>query len=837
MARLARLWLLSRLTLVVGLWGLLGAARAQPCPAPDAALADQARALNPAQARTLLSCARTERAAGLLASAVLRCQAALRGLGPAPPESPEEISLRTALHYELLELRTAQDDPQALREEIARATVLLRGLLGEEAQMPQRMQALQLTLLSSEDPARTIALMDAYQTIYSLLPLRRLTTLRARLREQLVLGEERDEAERGQWLARAAQAEQLPPAEALLQWNLLCGEDAAAQAALRAPAGSVLVAPASLERVATHAARLGLLRPGSSNAALWGGLLARAGQARRWNQALLLSLVNDSEGAAAVLAQLGLSLDPAASGAWAMTQVEPSAALALEILVRSGLQQHGAALGLARRLVEELEQRRAALFDERLRAAFLQRGETVDRYGSAVLAAARAGQALEALRFMELARARASQELLVNAAELRPLRALARILLHAEQEAVELGCGETSAGRCAALARELPALRQRYDQAQAQHPLLQAPASGDGDPSAALRLPRDTALLSYFLTSGWLVIVALPPGAPPQVVLRRAASALVERQALRLVLALSAGGQAPQEAAALAALLLPPELRGPLSRARHLWLLPHGALHEVPFAALPYQGPAADASAGAREPSRTDATLGRRFALRHLPFLELARRAARGGDGTLAVLAHGPDLRQALPEAQAVAVVYAAPRCSAAQGQGAVFRSACSAEVEAPTSARALAALRETSVVHLIAHGASRPDRLDAQLALLPSAEDDGALTVPRLLLSAPLRARVVVLSACDLGMGRRARGDDRISLPRALLLRGAGAVVASLWPVPDSPALLPLWRDFHQALRAGQDSATALTLAQRRAQERGAEVSTWAGFVVYGRE
>ena len=92
--------------------------------------------------------------------------------------------------------------------------------------------------------------------------------------------------------------------------------------------------------------------------------------------------------------------------------------------------------------------------------------------------------------------------------------------------------------------------------------------------------------------------------------------------------------------------------------------------------------------------------------------------------------------------------------------------------------------LRGADIAVLGCHGRFLPDRpLDSHLAM-----SGGAWTVDAILGGAVLeRAPVLVLSACE--VGARAPTVDEIEasgLPGALVSAGAGAVLASLWPVED---------------------------------------------------
>ena len=75
---------------------------------------------------------------------------------------------------------------------------------------------------------------------------------------------------------------------------------------------------------------------------------------------------------------------------------------------------------------------------------------------------------------------------------------------------------------------------------------------------------------------------------------------------------------------------------------------------------------------------------------------------------------------------------------------------------------------------------------------------------------------RLVVLSACDTGVGEVRAGDGVYGLRRALVLAGSEAQVMSLWPVSDR-ATRDLMVSYYEALLGGAGRGDALRRVQRR--------------------
>ena len=77
-----------------------------------------------------------------------------------------------------------------------------------------------------------------------------------------------------------------------------------------------------------------------------------------------------------------------------------------------------------------------------------------------------------------------------------------------------------------------------------------------------------------------------------------------------------------------------------------------------------------------------------------------------------------------------------------------------------------------------------------------------------------PLRADLVVLSACQTGLGREQKGEGVMSLARAFAQAGAAGIVSSLWSVNDRSTAQVL-RRFYQNLRAGNAVSASLRQAK----------------------
>ena len=243
------------------------------------------------------------------------------------------------------------------------------------------------------------------------------------------------------------------------------------------------------------------------------------------------------------------------------------------------------------------------------------------------------------------------------------------------------------------------------------------------------------------------------------------------------------------------------------------------------------------------------------FAIRMAPSLTVARKAVpvdgapqQGGHKVAVVgnpwpTGHGRDfypLMEAESEADELALLFPGARL-----------------LKGPQATRSavLAALDGAGLAHLACHGWLERDALvlatDAHRrggagggggggGGAAEVGDSGGLLAKEDLLSCGVRlapGSTVVLSACNTGRGA-VRGEGVVGLARAFLAAGAGAVVMSLWSVPDRHTRL-LMRAVYCALARGVRAPQALRFGMLMMLRHGAAPArravAWAGFVAVG--
>ncbi len=156
------------------------------------------------------------------------------------------------------------------------------------------------------------------------------------------------------------------------------------------------------------------------------------------------------------------------------------------------------------------------------------------------------------------------------------------------------------------------------------------------------------------------------------------------------------------------------------------------------------------------------------------------------------------------------------------------------------TEERFIKSAGDYQILHLATHGEAH-DQIGefAYLAFTEIKDDvENELLYIKDIYNLQLNADLVVLSACQTGIGELQRGEGIISLARAFAYAGAKSIVTTLWSVKDQQTK-DIMIDFHINLKKGMDKDTALWQAQRKYLEsnEGEKASPyyWAPFVSIG--
>jgi CHAT domain-containing protein len=236
-----------------------------------------------------------------------------------------------------------------------------------------------------------------------------------------------------------------------------------------------------------------------------------------------------------------------------------------------------------------------------------------------------------------------------------------------------------------------------------------------------------------------------------------------------------------------------------LRQVSRLVIVPYGALHFLPFHLL-YDG---------------SAYLIERQEIITLPAAGLTLQPGPKREPGALILAHSWEGR--LPHTHCEAEIVQGLFGGTLQADGEARRSA----FQAPPS----------QILHIAAHGEYRLDQPDLSYIQLA----DGQLYADDLL-QQDLSYELVTLSACETGRANVSGGDELIGLGRGFLYAGAGALLLSLWPVPDETTVR-LMEQVYKALHRGDSKAAAIRAAQQTvfAENGRLHPAFWGAFQLVG--
>jgi CHAT domain-containing protein len=135
--------------------------------------------------------------------------------------------------------------------------------------------------------------------------------------------------------------------------------------------------------------------------------------------------------------------------------------------------------------------------------------------------------------------------------------------------------------------------------------------------------------------------------------------------------------------------------------------------------------------------------------------------------------------------------------------------------------------------VHFASHGiydSSTP--LFSSLKLTRDSANDGNLTANEVF-SLNLKASIIMMSACQTGLGKLTTGDEIIGLNRAFIYAGAPSIISTLWRVNDAASAM-LVKRFYRYYK-NSDLAESIRLAQIAVKGYYPHPAYWAGFGLTG--
>ncbi|MGH9839308.1 MAG: CHAT domain-containing protein, partial [Blastocatellia bacterium] len=149
--------------------------------------------------------------------------------------------------------------------------------------------------------------------------------------------------------------------------------------------------------------------------------------------------------------------------------------------------------------------------------------------------------------------------------------------------------------------------------------------------------------------------------------------------------------------------------------------------------------------------------------------------------------------------------------------------------------------LSQYRYVHFATHGVLDSERPGLSSLLLSLVDEqgkpqDGFLRANDIY-NLKLPAELVVLSACQTGLGKEIKGEGLVGLTRGFMYAGAARVVVSLWNVNDQATAELMTKFYQKMLKQGERPAAALRAAQVEMwkQKQWNAPFYWAAFTLQG--
>lgn len=241
-----------------------------------------------------------------------------------------------------------------------------------------------------------------------------------------------------------------------------------------------------------------------------------------------------------------------------------------------------------------------------------------------------------------------------------------------------------------------------------------------------------------------------------------------------------------------------------ISSAQTLIIVPHGALHSLPFQAVRVNG---------------------KYLIEMHAISAVSSAAVLKFCWEKPVHAQGKALLVGIPDERLPHVT------QEIQALSEFLKDADVLLGEEATFERVQQASSLSGILHLATHGLFRP-----QAPLLSSIQLADRWLAVQDIYDLDLKATLVTLSACETGLGHDTGGDDLVGLVRGFLYAGAASLLVSLWRVDDE-SMTELVKEFYTHWLAGNSKTEALRQAQIALLKKYEHPYYWAPLILTGSE
>ena len=141
--------------------------------------------------------------------------------------------------------------------------------------------------------------------------------------------------------------------------------------------------------------------------------------------------------------------------------------------------------------------------------------------------------------------------------------------------------------------------------------------------------------------------------------------------------------------------------------------------------------------------------------------------------------------------------------------------------------------ISEFGIIHIASHGEFDPvNPLFSAIRLAKDSKSDGKLQAEEIF-GLDIRADLVVLSACQTGLGDIRSGDDVVGMNRAFIFAGTHSLMSSLWRVSDVSTAILMKQFYRNYMTYGK--AESLSRAMQHVKNRYPHPGYWGAFSLTG--
>jgi CHAT domain-containing protein len=141
--------------------------------------------------------------------------------------------------------------------------------------------------------------------------------------------------------------------------------------------------------------------------------------------------------------------------------------------------------------------------------------------------------------------------------------------------------------------------------------------------------------------------------------------------------------------------------------------------------------------------------------------------------------------------------------------------------------------ISEFGIIHIASHGEFDPvNPLFSAIRLAKDGKSDGKLQAEEIF-GLDIKADLVVLSACQTGLGDIRSGDDVVGMNRAFIFAGTHSLMSSLWRVSDVSTAIMMKHFYRNYMTYGK--AESLARAMRHVKNRYPHPGYWGAFSLTG--